>query len=263
VSKQTILPKMRFVEHVAARRDLTDLQRRVAIRLVSLFNVKRGYAYPSYDGLADDLGASRRKVIDAVNKLVELGLFVIVRRGGRGHANEYAPAWDAIPDGCPFAAERVTRASPFSGSGEVCKNAKRDAERVTLAAQKGDPGGINSDRSVTPSGLYTSGLESIRPAQDAAAPLGERGAHLSVSDCMLSPDERVTLGELQRMERQIKAGMLDHLTQEQKADLQDRLDTMSLDYERQEGHPVGGLALRLAMAVEQAMDYDEDGVPIH
>ncbi len=262
MGKQTILPKMRFVEHIAARRDLTDLQRRVAIRLVSLFNVKRGYAYPSYDGLADDLGASRRKVIDAVNKLVELGLFVIVRRGGRGHANEYAPAWDAIPDGCPFAAERVTRAAPFSGSGEGCKNAKWHAERVTLAAQKGDLGGINSDRSVTPSGLYTSGLESIRPAQNAAARL-ERGAHISASDCRLSPDERVTLGELQGWERRIKAGVLDELSQELKDELWDKLDDLSRDYERHEGHPVGGLALRLAMAVEQAMDYDDDGVPIH
>jgi len=57
------------------RRDLTIYQKMAYISLCSYANDKN-ICFPSYKTIADDVGCTRRKIIDVVNELVDLGLIV-------------------------------------------------------------------------------------------------------------------------------------------------------------------------------------------
>ncbi|HRY26692.1 MAG: GntR family transcriptional regulator [Rhodocyclaceae bacterium] len=266
---KALLDKMRFVELLTARRDLSRLELRVALRLVSLTNMKRGFAYPPYEQLVGELGASRSKVAAALSRLRELGLFTVRPGGGRrpgggpGRANEYTPAWDRIPADCPFtaAAQTVPHAGRFTD---------QDGHGGTVPFSRGT---VPFSRGTVPYGGTPSEESYIRSVP--TAPTGKPSARSvphrhegqddeanHIEDLKALWIEPLPGGALQRAERAIKAGTVQRLAQRDRLRLHDRLESISDEYERQDGHPIGGHALRLAMLVEDDIEHDDDGVPV-
>jgi hypothetical protein len=70
-------------EQIARDAGLGGLDTRLAIRLAKWQDIRTGDAYPSYDTLANELGASKRNVIRSAQKLGARGNIGIDRRGGR------------------------------------------------------------------------------------------------------------------------------------------------------------------------------------
>jgi hypothetical protein len=271
--KQTVLTKLRFREWLDARRDLTDLQRRVGGRLVSLYNVNRGMAWPSYKTLADDLGATERGVMKSVAALVEKGLFAVRRRGGRGHANEYVPAFASVPAGCPYeaehiaawGAERVNGGAPFSEGQVHLPEASGRSERVNCRAERVNGRSVKGEPQFTPSCLVSDLIDPFRSkaaAASAEAAPSQPTTRRSYDPMSIIEQGVSHLGQLQALEREIKAGCLERLSVDQRWQLRDFLDETSENNERHDGNPIGGMAFRLAMEVEFAIGYDEDGRPV-
>jgi Helix-turn-helix domain len=96
---KTLLRKLRFFEALSRRRDLSGLQWRITIMLTSLCGTEKGYAYPPFEMMAKNLGATERGVRKAVDELERKGIFTISRGGGAGNANRYWPRFDLVPEG--------------------------------------------------------------------------------------------------------------------------------------------------------------------
>lgn len=106
----TLLDRYRFMEAVMIEPALSDLDRRVASRLLHYLNAEQGCSWPSYQRIADDLGSARRSVIRSTERLVARGWFKIVQKGGpAGHAsNRYFPDWGVVTARSPVRAKVVT-----------------------------------------------------------------------------------------------------------------------------------------------------------
>ena len=237
--KKILIAKVRFREHLDARNDLSDLQRRVGGRIASLYNVNRGIAWPSYDALALDLGATKRGVIKAVAALEGLGLIRVRKRGGRGLANEYVPAFDRVPDGCPYAAERVNR----------------DAKRVNGGAE-------NSECQYTPSCISPVVINHpFRPkaaAASAARPptiIGENDYECDLLKASVEGFE--SLHQLRALERDIKRGRLSRMFDVEREQLEEMLESCVDAFDGKSGAPIGGVAYRLLQDVQTYCESDE------
>lgn len=116
---ETYVRRERLIKAMVKDRALPPLALRVGIMLAAGCFNRTPYAYWSYEGLADALGATKSAVIRAARTL-EGRYFRVVKKsgGGRSWRNEYHP----IEPG-----ETVTAPSPFD-----------EEERVTVSSRKGD-----------------------------------------------------------------------------------------------------------------------------
>ena len=152
--------KLRFFDALTVDPGLTDLDCRVAWRLLHYFNNRRGQAWPSLQRLADEVHAKKRSVVRSVSRLEADGWFTVKRdeRPGRGMSNRYIPRPERVTGGSPFDGERGTGESPFPGS-----------ERVTEKHEKGDSNGTKRVTEGTPY-TFKKPLEPL-----SAAPPPKRG----------------------------------------------------------------------------------------
>lgn len=131
----TLLDKWRFAMATNVDPILTDLDRRVVLRLLYHYNAKNGGAWPSHSTLAKALGVTRRAVMGSVHRLEREGWFTIRKGGPLGAtSNRYAPVWERAAsvkvanDGSPLdASEVVNGASPSA------------PEVVNPGSQSGEP----------------------------------------------------------------------------------------------------------------------------
>jgi Helix-turn-helix domain len=73
--------------------ELTGTDKRVAAAIIEHFNRKTGQCDPGLDRIARLTGVSRRTAIRSVSRVVEAGVFHVVRHGGRSQRNSYEPVW--------------------------------------------------------------------------------------------------------------------------------------------------------------------------
>lgn len=99
---------------VMAASRLNGTEMAVAVFLLDHFNIERGYAWPTRETLAAEVGVSCVSVSRAIDRLETKGFFLIQRNKGRGISNRYAPVFNAK------VAEKVTRLSA-KGNKVVCK----------------------------------------------------------------------------------------------------------------------------------------------
>ena len=86
--------RLEWLGKIAANRNITHLQARVAIALAGFINTKSGEAWPSQARLAESIGADVRTVRRALSALVTLGFLESVSTGrGRGIASRYRMAF--------------------------------------------------------------------------------------------------------------------------------------------------------------------------
>jgi hypothetical protein len=62
------------------------------------YNVKKGYAWPSFETIGQKTSMSARGARYCVESLVAKGILIKRTKGGRGHCNEYVPAWETFQD---------------------------------------------------------------------------------------------------------------------------------------------------------------------
>jgi hypothetical protein len=90
--------RARFEAEMAAHRALPPLAFKILVRLLRYYDGKAG-AFPSYRTLAQDVGYSRRRVIDNVACLNWLGIVEVLKQGGRkgngGRTNLFIIHWPA------------------------------------------------------------------------------------------------------------------------------------------------------------------------
>ncbi|MGF1628292.1 MAG: hypothetical protein ACFCUT_02375 [Kiloniellaceae bacterium] len=135
---KTLLRKMRFLEW-ASTLDLPALQMRLAVMLVSLYSERRGAAWPSLAQIVTAMGASKQGILNALKGLEARGLFSITRSRGRGHANEYVPRFDRVPEGNIYDLEKVNSSSPFNGTAATSEKVNSQTEKVNSGGLKGQP----------------------------------------------------------------------------------------------------------------------------
>jgi len=132
-----LLAKIRFIEWLSLQ-DLSALQLRIAVMLVSLYSFARGFAWPHLDDIAANAHTSKRSAQRVIEALERKGLFDITRSVGRGHANEYRPRFDRVPEGDVYNFKKVTARTPFSAAPDAPEKVTIGAEKVTIGALKGD-----------------------------------------------------------------------------------------------------------------------------
>lgn len=148
IAAKHLLTKLRFIEWLSSMSELSRADLAVAIRIVSAYNAKKGYAYPSLDRIANDVGITRRQVIRSIATLESMPIFTVWHSTGRGHANEYSPRFDLMPTGDIYASRKGDTAVTISrGQGE--------SERVTSTTERVTGLSRNSDTQVTPTELLT------------------------------------------------------------------------------------------------------------
>jgi hypothetical protein len=120
MSKGRLYAKMLAIETAAAGAtglglSLADML--VFIRLVSLYNRDKGYAWPGKSKLAAELGITVRQVNRSINRLIAANLLEVTRGGGR-HTNQYVPVPAMSERPFEHAAQkrqRMTAVSPLQG----------------------------------------------------------------------------------------------------------------------------------------------------
>ena len=159
-SRTATAAKLRFYDALSTDPGLTDLDCRVAWRLLHYFNNRRGQAWPSLQRLADEVHAKKRSVVRSVSRLEADGWFTVKRdeRPGRGMSNRYIPRPERVTGGSPFDGERGTGESPFPGS-----------ERVTEKHEKGDSNGTKRVTEGTPE-PFKNPLEPLSGERPSAGP---------------------------------------------------------------------------------------------
>lgn len=126
---KTLLKKMRFLECVSKHR-LPALQVRLAIMLVSLYNERKGYAWPTLDQITDDLGASRQGIMNAIEGLEAAGLFRVRRGKGCKQANQYFPCFDRVPEGNIYTLEKSTAVDHFRDATDATRKVNSSGGKV-------------------------------------------------------------------------------------------------------------------------------------
>ncbi len=98
--------------------------------LLNHYHPDKGYAWPSYDTMADDLNLPKMTVIRSVKRLEDRGYFIVrrVSKPGRALVNQYVPQFGIAQDEvCP--SENVTE-----------KGNTGDAKGSHLRSEKGNTG---------------------------------------------------------------------------------------------------------------------------
>lgn len=96
--KPNLLVQWLFMKEAASDPRLSRTAVACAFHLTDLHNKNRGYAWPSYETLAERTGSHRRTVIDAVKKLLDLEYFYVQTGNGR-RSNHYFPNFALVEFG--------------------------------------------------------------------------------------------------------------------------------------------------------------------
>ena len=132
--------KLAFYDVLTKDRALKNSDTRVAWRLLKYYNAEFGYAWPSFEKIAHEIGSAKKTVIESVRRLESGGYFKVVRdkKPGRGDANRYYPLFERVTNQHPLAdRERVTPEHPSQKEGlpkPPEKGYLNDPERVTQDA---------------------------------------------------------------------------------------------------------------------------------
>jgi Helix-turn-helix domain len=141
---------------------------RILIIIIERFNGAKGYAWPSYDELAECTLLSRRTAIRWVARLDRLGwIFIKARSTGRGNANELVLNFDRIADAIAEKAEKDRKGDRRKG--DSCGGLR--SERVT------DVGGLapETGTSVTPTTTPTRSENGVLEWTDAGRSPADAG----------------------------------------------------------------------------------------
>ena len=171
--------KLAFYDALTIDADLTDLDCRVAWRLIHYHNLDRGYSWPSITRLAEEVHAARRSVIRSIDRLVAAGWFLKARGGGRGRSSRYAPRLGKVTERTPNVSKTVTEGALFKAE-TVTEEAPIIGERVTLESVNSDS---NDTKTVT-QGALDSFNESFKKTlgRDAAPAALEGRRHAAPQD---------------------------------------------------------------------------------
>ncbi len=89
--------KLAFFDALTVDASLSDVDCRVAARLLRYYNHNVGCAWPSPDRLAEEIHCSERTVRRSIKRLEAAGWFTIIVGGkGRGQTNQYVPRFDRL-----------------------------------------------------------------------------------------------------------------------------------------------------------------------
>lgn len=243
---RTLLAKQRYNEWLSTRGELSALQIRIAIRLVSAWNPRHGFAWPSLRGIADDLGLrNHRSVVRAIDHLVNKGYFRRQRgRGGRGHATRYVPRFDRVPDGDVYAAARAetgTATPPFEAEDGA-------DETGTARAETGTAHPRNGDRHAPRTEVRNRGRQN-RPASAAPACADVRARQGELDDRQIA----TMLGLYEQTVRQRR------LSPAEETQWDEFLERVAEERGGSRGDPLGGWAYRL-VTQGVAGDVRDDGI---
>jgi hypothetical protein len=163
--------------------------------VVQCYRIDRGYAWPSYEYVAGQAIMPLRSAVRAVNGLVEKGVLIKNRQGGRGRANEYVPNWDLYltRKQCHgrhcLEVENSDTGDTVSTEAEGQKQCHGESETVS-------PGGLNSVTGDTPSPISRS--ESVE-REDIARGAGADAPPARESDSSLDGKTPVSFQDLWRL----------------------------------------------------------------
>jgi len=101
---------------VSRRSELKGAPAACGFAIMDLLNVDKGYAWPSYERLAEELNLTRRTVIRAIDKLARCGFLDVTRSCGRGNANQYRLT---LPPIAEAASEVVIHSSEGTIKGDI------------------------------------------------------------------------------------------------------------------------------------------------
>ena len=104
--------KFRALQAMAKDKSLTSAEVRLGIVLLGYFNAERGYAWPSNETLAQELGIHRTTVTSAWQGLRAKGYFIVQENKGRGTTNRYYPVFVSPPEPVLTDTGDVTVTSP-------------------------------------------------------------------------------------------------------------------------------------------------------
>lgn len=236
---KTLLAKMRFLEWLSTRNDLTVEDLRLAIVLTSLWNGPRGYAWPSQDTLAAILGRHKRAIRRSVGRLRDAEIFDVRRpEQGRGHAIEYTPRFDRVPEGNIYSHEKEDAiVSPFKAQDAPAEKGTSETEKGTNNAQKGD-------LTVSP-----------HPG------VSEEGSIRSVPTASPDGDAQSLASKLKQLEGWIHTYKHSGITADEYRHLERRRDELAeiaLEYDGHTGDGIGGWAGRLRDKIDTLLDGVED-----
>jgi hypothetical protein len=225
--------KLLFMEALAADRDLTLRELRVALLLTSFWSHTHGAAYPSMQWIADALGIDKRHISRALKGLEAKGWFMVERgsRGrGKNHVNRYRPNVEKVPSGAPFktvadqvAAERAAR------------------EKGPLCSVKGASTSLKGASRGTLSDVSLSDVQRTYPADLRSASSFQADA---------DSDRTSIARQLGKLESLLKAGYPETLASAERARWAEAtyqaLDEIIEAHDAHIGDPIGGWAYRLS-----------------
>jgi len=197
---KTLLAKMRFLEWASVH-ELPALQMRLCVMLTSLYSERRGAAWPSLEQITATLGASSFGVRKAIKALEEIGLIEVTRSRGRGHANEYRPCFDRIPEGSIYELKKGNPSCTFNEEEKSNLSCTfRAEEKCNSREEKCNSGRLKVQPQLPPSELVTSEEESTRSLARGAtdvAPLSPRDRLQEIGQFLREAAERLDRGGLQ------------------------------------------------------------------
>ena len=244
IPTKALLQKMRFLEWLSTGPNLSGCDYDVIIRILSAYNPKRGYAFPSLDTIALNLGKTKRQVTRTIARLERRGILTVSHSTGRGNANEYRPAFDRVPDGHAYAGKAAEKENTDGRFSESIKGVNSvplsrmdgEPERGSILAERGSILAIKGVRIDTPNEVLN-GLKRKRSLASASTNADALIFSIQNEEKKNTTTETATL--LRKAEEAIKN---EGLTREQAQTIRAWLD----DVMDEHGDPLTGWANRLA-----------------
>jgi hypothetical protein len=234
---KALLQKLQYIEWLSTMPDLSRADLAVAIKIVSAYNNRRGFAWPSLPTIAADVGCSKRQVISSIQRLEQDELILVKRSIGRGHANEYIPRFDLIPVNGPYQHGKGEARFTLSDSALNGEKVKSSAEKVKSSVTKGEA-------QFTPTDLVT----------DLLINRSVPTASINIDALFLEDQKGQAKDEAKRLAQIEKAAKQNRLTAQQCQDALDYLE--DIQAARQNGDPLHGWAMRVSDLIYMQGDDD-------
>jgi hypothetical protein len=205
---KTLLAKMRFLEWLSRRRDLTVEDLRLSMMLTSLWNENEGFAWPSVETMAKNMGRDQKSIRRQVDRIEKFGVFRVERqkRPGRSMVNRYYPRFDQVPEGAIYDLKKGDTSMPsFIDADPINERGASQAERGASYPEKGgtnmppDPRKTLSEEkwNRSPAGASPGGDASPESISDDDANIGATLAIIEsrLADGPASEDEQIAIEE--------------------------------------------------------------------
>jgi hypothetical protein len=166
----------RWITRVLSDKALTLGDRVVAAFIGSLFNPGKGYAFPSADRMAEQIGLSQRKVFYSIKRIAERGHFEVAPGGGKGIANAYYLI-ETVPPSAPLQPPKDDNREPQTMNARSEFGGSNSEPPFTQTMQIDAP---NSERTFTPT-RRTPTVECYNGPSDMNSSLTSRDALRSKS----------------------------------------------------------------------------------